>query len=236
MGLTIHYTLHGRIRSPMRARDLMERLRSRALDLPFKEVGEVVELAGRECDPGDRDRDDPIRWLLMQAGQLVVVGEQYHQVRPDQLVAFSTWPGEGCEQANFGLGVYPKTTEIEDWSGAKRTLRTGIKHWSWTSFCKTQYASDPALGGVENFLRCHLSVIHLLDHAQALGILEEVKDEGSYWDNRDVRSLAEEVAQWNEQIAGLVGKMKDSLGGDIEAAILKFQNFEHLEAKGRKDE
>lgn len=236
MGLTIHYTLHGRIRSPMRARDLMEQLRSRALDLPFKEVGEVVELAGRECDPGDRDRDDPIRWLLMQAGQLVVVGEQYHQVRPDQLVAFSTWPGEGCEQANFGLGVYPKTTEIEDWSGAKRTLRTGIKHWSWTSFCKTQYASDPALGGVENFLRCHLSVIHLLDHAQALGILEEVKDEGSYWDNRDVRSLAEEVAQWNEQIAGLVGKMKDSLGGDIEAAILKFQNFEHLEAKGRKDE
>lgn len=236
MGLTIHYTLHGRIRSPMRARDLMERLRSRALDLPFKEVGEVVELAGRECDPGDRDRDDPIRWLLMQAGRLVVVGEQYHQVRPDQLVAFSTWPGEGCEQANFGLGVYPKTTEIEDWSGAKRTLRTGIKHWSWTSFCKTQYASDPALGGVENFLRCHLSVIHLLDHAQALGILEEVKDEGSYWDNRDVRSLAEEVAQWNEQIAGLVGKMKDSLGGDIEAAILKFQNFEHLEAKGRKDE
>ncbi len=29
--------------------------------------------------------------------------------------------------------------------------------------------------------------------------------------------------------------MKDALGGDIEAAILKFQNFEHLEARGRKD-
>jgi hypothetical protein len=126
--------------------------------------------------------------------------------------------------------------EIEDWSGTKRTLRTGIKHWSWKSFCKTQYSSDPALGGVENFLSCHLSVIHLLDHAQAMGILEEVKDEGSYWDDRDVRSLAEEVAQWNEQIAGLVGKMKDSLGGDIEAAILKYQNFEHLEARGRKEE
>jgi hypothetical protein len=33
----------------------------------------------------------------------------------------------------------------------------------------------------------------------------------------------------------MVGQMKDSLGGNIEAAILKFQNFEHLEAKGRKE-
>jgi hypothetical protein len=35
----------------------------------------------------------------------------------------------------------------------------------------------------------------LLDHAKALGILEEVKDEGSYWEKRDVRSLAEEVGR-----------------------------------------
>jgi hypothetical protein len=235
MGLTIHYTLHAQIQTPERARHLMDQLRSKALDLPFKEVGEIVELAGPECDFTGRDRDDPLRWLLTQARQLAVVGEQYHLVQPEQLVAFSTWPGEGCEQANFGLAIYPKTVEVEDWSG-KKTLGTGAKRWSWKSFCKTQYSSDPALGGVENFLRCHLSVIRLLDHAQALGILDEVKDEGSYWENRDVRSLAEEVVQWNEQIAGLVGKMKDSLGGDIEAAILKFQNFEHLEAKGRKDE
>jgi hypothetical protein len=79
-----------------------------------------------------------------------------------------------------------------------------------------------------------LSVIHLLDYSRELGILDEVKDEGGYWEKRDVRLLAEEVGQWNEQIAGLVGQMKDSLGGDIEAAILKFQNFEHLEARGRK--
>ena len=73
----------------------------------------------------------------------------------------------------------------------------------------------------------------MLDHAKALGILEEVKDEGSYWEKRDVRSLAEEVGRWNEHIAGIVGQLKDRLGGDIEAAIMKFQNFEHLEARGR---
>ena len=73
----------------------------------------------------------------------------------------------------------------------------------------------------------------MLDHAKALGILEEVKDEGSYWEKRDVRSLAEEVGRWNEHITGIVGQLKDRLGGDIEAAIMKFQNFEHLEARGR---
>jgi hypothetical protein len=207
----------------------MEQLRSRALDLSFKKVGEILELAGPECDFTGRDGDDPLRWLLTQARQIAVVGERYDLIQPEQLVAFSAWPGEGCEQAKFGLGLYPKTVERDG-----KRLATGLTDWSWKSFCKTQYASDPALGGVENFLRCHLSVIHLLDHARALGILEEVKDESSYWKERDVRSLAEAVGQWNEQIAGLVGKMKDSLGGDIEAAILKFQNFEHLEAKGRK--
>ena len=220
MGLTIHYALHARIRSPRRARELMVDLRRRALDLPFKEVDEVVELAGPECGCRGRDRDDPLRWLLTQARQIVAVGEQYDLVPPEQLVAFSTWPGEGCEQANFGLGLFA----------------TGIKGWSWKSFCKTEYASDPALGGVENFLRCHLSVIRLLDHAKAMGILEDVKDEGCYWEKRDLRALAEEVGRWNEFIAGIAGRMKDALGGNIEAAILKFQNFEHLEARGRKEE
>lgn len=76
----------------------------------------------------------------------------------------------------------------------------------------------------------------MLDHARTLGILKAVDDEGAYWENRDVRSLAEEVVRWNEQMAGLAGQMKDLLGDDVEAAIMKFQSFEHLEAKGRKDE
>jgi hypothetical protein len=59
--------------------------------------------------------------------------------------------------------------------------------WSWRSFCKTQYASNPQLGGVQGFLRCHLSVIRLLDAAQELGILGEVNDEGGYWERRDAR-------------------------------------------------
>jgi hypothetical protein len=125
MGLTVHYALHAQIRSPRRAKELMEQLRSKALDLPFKEVGELVELVGPECDFTGRDRDDPLRWLLTQARQMVVVGEQYHLVQPDRLVVLSTWPGEGCEQANFGLGLYPKTVERDG-----KALSTGVKGWS----------------------------------------------------------------------------------------------------------
>ena len=44
MGLTIHYQLQSASRSPAKARQLVEQVRQKALDLPFKEVGEIVEV------------------------------------------------------------------------------------------------------------------------------------------------------------------------------------------------
>src|SRR5207248_6808050 len=107
----------------------------------------------------------------------------------------------------------------------------------WRSFCKTQYASNPSTGDVENFLRCHLSVIRLLDHAQHLGMLHEVCDEGGYWERRDVQALVKEVGEWNAAIASFVGGFKDLIGDrDVQAEITKFPNFEHLEAEGRAED
>ncbi|MCA9124928.1 MAG: hypothetical protein KDB11_32350, partial [Planctomycetales bacterium] len=79
----------------------------------------------------------------------------------------------------------------------------------------------------------HLAVIRLLDHAQSLDILDEVSDEGDYWDKRDFPALAGEVGEWNEMIAAFAGEMKDWLGDDVKSAITDFPDFEHLEAKGR---
>jgi hypothetical protein len=98
--------------------------------------------------------------------------EQWQAVTPKHLIAFSIAPGDGCEQANIGLCRYPKTVEV----GSRRT-QTGLNGWRWSSFFKTQYASNPSCGGIGNFLRCHLGLVHLLDHADELGILGEVKDE-----------------------------------------------------------
>jgi len=226
MGLTIHYSLHLASRTPAKARQLVEQLRQKALDLPFKEVGEIVEVNGDTADLDKLGQDDPNRWLLIQAGQYLVRDGRHYRITPTQVIAFSTLPGDGSEEANFGLAVYPKTIEIDG-----KKLRTNLGSWSWSSFCKTQYASNPDVGGVENFLRSHLAVVKLLDAAAEIGVLKEVRDEGDYWEKRDIKALVAEVGDWNTMIAGWAGRLKDSFGEGSVSEIAKFPNFEHLEAK-----
>ncbi|KKL23506.1 hypothetical protein LCGC14_2424670, partial [marine sediment metagenome] len=75
-------------------------------------------------------------------GQFVQRGDNHYDVRPTHLIAFRAWPGEGCEEANFGLCIYPKTIEIDDHStGRKRRIRTGLSGWCWSSFCKFRHDS-----------------------------------------------------------------------------------------------
>jgi hypothetical protein len=230
MGLTIHYSLKSSTRSAKEARSLIERLRQHALDLPFKEVGDVVDLSGDDCDCDKSGRDNPHRWLLIQSIQHVIEEPYHYDVPPKRVIAFSAWPGEGCEEANFGLCFYPATIQLSD----GRRLRTNQRGWSWSSFCKTQYASNSDCGGVENFLRCHLSVIKLLDHATAIGLVESVSDEGGFFEKRDIETLVREIGEWNSMIAGVAGQLKDLMGNALNAPITKFPDFEHLEAKGRK--
>jgi hypothetical protein len=225
MGLTIHYTLEFSGGGPAAAREQVAELRRRALDLPFQEVGELIELDGDGCN---FETADEHRWLLIQARKYISLGEEFVDVAPRRLVAFRTDPGEGCESANFGLCLYPPTVETRD--GEVLELGGG---WSWSSFCKTQYASNPEYGGAENFLRCHTTIVALLDEAAEMGLLGEVTDESEFWTHRSHSDLAEEVTRWNRMIAGFAGRLKDKLGGGVEAPITEFPNFEHLEAKGR---
>lgn len=76
----------------------------------------------------------------------------------------------------------------------------------------------------------------LLDAASELGLLDEVGDEGGYWEKRHIQALAEEVGTWNTMIAGVAGRIKDVFGGGAVAPISKFPNFEHLEAKAQPPE
>jgi hypothetical protein len=186
--------------------------------LRMAEVGEVVELVGAELD--DRTAGDERRWLLTQARRQIQIGEG----APTHVIAFSVWPGEECKVANLGLATYPEVMEAEDGEVA-----TGLNGWMWHSFCKNQFSSNPSVGGTANFVRCHLAVINLLDAVKAIGILEEVKDEGYFWENRDVKALVETVGRWNSRLAGLAGLIKDEFPGQIVAApITEFPNFEHL--------
>lgn len=232
MGLTIHYALEMQKGGPERARRLLNQLRERARRLPFQEVGALVELAGEEAHFENHRRGDPQTWLLIQAEESVVEQPYHYRVKPQRVIAFSTIPGEGSEPANFGLALYPKSILVDEGRmRARRRLRTGLTGWSWSSFCKTQYASNPECGGVENFLRCHLAVVALLDGAAELGLLRGVNDEGHFWENRDVRALARVVGDWNQMLAGWAGRLQDAFGSAIQSAITRFPNFEHLEAE-----
>jgi len=143
-----------------------------------------------------------------------------------------------------------------------RKVRTNLSGWHWRSFCKTQYASDPQCGGIPNFLKCHVSVITLLDRMAKLpGLRVSVDDEGKYgsstysddWKEAheagrkptyrrhkgqyNPAALAQEVGDWNTIIAGFAGAVDEALAGGgitLEAQIKDFPDFERLEFKGHK--
>lgn len=152
-----------------------------------------------------------------------------HEVVPEHVIAFTTWPGEGSEAANFGLCRYPPEAVTD---GGRR-IETGLPGWTWQSFCKTQYASSPDCGGVDHLLRCHLSVVDLLDAAAKPGLTLDVTDESGFYEDRNVGELAAEVVCWNRGIAAFTGQLKDILGDGFAAEITKYPNFERLEAEGR---
>lgn len=140
----------------------------------------------------------------------------------------------------------------------KRKVKTGLgSGWHYSTFCKTQYASR---FGVPNFIRCHLSVIHLLDRINELPTMKvELDDEGKYgrsyytddpWAEErvytwhegkyDVKALVQEVGEWNEMIAVQFGAMNDMLKASgsvmgVESPISAFPDFEHLEFKGEQN-
>ncbi len=209
MGLTIHYELRSSVRTAAQASRLVERLRQAACDLPFHEVGPLVEF---QAQPGERDE---FPGGMFDATQLVQRGEVWRELHPARFIAFRVNPAAGSETAEFGLARYPRQAG-----------------WFWMGFCKTQYASNPKHGGPANFIRCHVNLVRLLDRAAALGLNVKVRDEGEYWEKRNLPELLREIGQWNELIASFGGELKDALGTGLSGPIFGFADFEHLEARG----
>lgn len=235
MGLTIHYTLRTALTKPENVRTLVTSLRHAARKLPFHQVSAIKEFRGQDADFEHGDRNDPDRWLKIQAGRYLEVDGFDVSVKPRHIIAFTVHPGDGCEPANFGFCRYPA-----EWDGTiqgrTQRLATQLIGWTWSSFCKTQYASDRRWGGIENFLRCHVGLVKLLDlAAQSELIRVDVHDESKYFERRDAKQLINTVGEWNQFIAAQVGMFQDQAeqaGMTFESAITGFADFEHLEAKG----
>src|SRR6185437_1384887 len=95
----------------------------------------------------------------------------------------------------------------------------------------------------ENFLRCHVSLITLLERAAGLpGLAVDVYDEGEYgaWGDGDDRrpathsaeALLRNLGQSEAMIAALFGALRDRMGAAVDSPILGRPDFEHLEARG----
>jgi hypothetical protein len=313
MGLTIHYNLKSKEQNATEVEQAVYKMRQLALDLPFEQVGEIVNLTGQQCDTEGRraelqngkEKNECLFWLLIQSGQSVQCPWNKRisrTVNPTRIIGFDTWPGPGSEAANFGLCLYPAEMEWEytpeddqrfqaapkdemgwhrfSWDkwlrhcerhhaltrspaaySEMRKVPTKLDGWHWSSFCKTQYASDPKCGGIPNFLKCHISVITLLDRIAKLpGLKVTLDDEGKYgpstysddWKEAyeagrkptyrrhegqyNPASLAQEVGDWNAMVAGMAGSLSDALAGSglqLEAPIKDFADFEPLEFKGQ---
>ncbi|NJM76595.1 MAG: hypothetical protein HC852_13440 [Acaryochloridaceae cyanobacterium RU_4_10] len=222
MGLTISYNLNLSSVTVQQVRSKMQALHDIAQKLDFISIGDLVELEGDACQIDPTPPNDPHLLLKIQGGKLSFNGSKDFPFQPAaHLIGFNAIPGEGCAMATFGLAI-PEQCEAD---------------WSWFSYCKTQYSSNPEYGGLENFLTCHLKMVHTIDAIAKLGIGCEVIDNGGYWESRDLEVLSKAIGQNNLFMAAVMGGLKDRLedkiGGILQAPIIQYPNFEHLEAEGQ---
>jgi hypothetical protein len=134
--------------SSIQARQLVEQLRQKALDLPFREVGEIVDVAGDDTDFNQLELGTPLRLLLMQSVQHVEQAGTQYWLTPNRVIGFHVFPGDGPEQINLGLAAYPRVPSVD------------LGHWYWSSVCSS-----------------HNTIEKLLDSAAELGILKDRREE-----------------------------------------------------------
>jgi hypothetical protein len=227
MGLTITYRFKLDSATIEEAREKIITLRNIALKFPLIEVGGLLEFSGKDCIADENNRENDVNYFLkLQAVRLDCGATENGQpvfltTNPTYMIAFNTVPGDGSETAFFGLALYQEVQEKND--------------WTWFSFCKTQYASNPEYGGIENFVRCHTFVITMLEEAEKLGITCKVTDEGGYWPSKNLEDLIKNVTDSNFLMAAVMGAFKNVFSdqGIIQAPVLDYPNFEYLEAEGR---
>ena len=205
MGLTVYYNWKTKADLP-RARRMIAKFRAIARTLPFDEVSEIYEQDPPDGKGAFSLYDHPFRHGGLYLPRTRRQGDPETVHVPALHALFFSVRVEGAESALIGLATHPpvvvhRADNIErNHDGSERarimgqgepvefpTRRRG--HYSWQSFCKTQYAGDPKLGGEANFLRAHLSLIELLDQIQTAGVKVHIRDDSGYAKHRDPERL-----------------------------------------------
>jgi hypothetical protein len=214
MGLSIHWewSFQG---DAATARRVVEAVRAGALSAGFTEVGEVVE-AWAERHETAEDVIVARAWAMgqgLRTQEAVVDGHRNTtRIAPLHVAAFRAY-SRGAEEAAFGLASY-----------------TGLDGYRWSAGCDTQGAAKR--GSPTGFLAAHRAVVATLDKARSLGIKVTAKDDGGYWEHRDIKRLLDKLDEWERLVAGL-GKGR----ANEKPCFLASEMKSRVEAvrKGRKD-
>jgi hypothetical protein len=251
MGLTLHYDWKTKIDCSS-ARRLIARFRAIALRLPFDKVSEIFEQDPPDNKTTYRLYDNSFRQGGLYLSRMRDDGEEETVCVPALHALFFHVHVKGAETASIGLASHPPVVvhqedlieRNEDGSEFGRRLGRGNSiefstqrrgYYSWHSFCKTQYAGNPKLGGEANFLKAHLTLIELLDQIQVAGVRVRIRDDSRYAKHRNVDRLLRCLRDWDAIVARFAGGIHDALGdkaGFLIAPIKNRPDFEHLEAKG----
>lgn len=192
MGLTIHWDLELK-GTDGEAFEKLQALRTLAEKLPFGKIEGPAELDFAAFQKAYKAGKRYGGWKHWASIQ----GGFADGKRIEKAFCLHLWPGEGCEPMNIGL----------------RRVDNSL-NWNWASFCKTQYA--------EEFVKCHLLVIRILDECKRLGILKRVSDEGDYWKTRDLSKLGDNINESTKMLQGLLGTLSQAVGKEnVEAPITK---------------
>jgi hypothetical protein len=251
MGLTVYYDWKTKSDAKS-ARRIIVKLHGIARKLPFDEVSEIFEQDPPEGDSPFRIYDGSFRKGDLYLSRKRSDGREELVDVPGQHALFFNARVQGAETASIGLASHPPVVvhredivELrEDGSERGRLLGQGDTiefptrrrgYYSWHSFCKTQYAGNPKLGGEVNFLKAHLLLIELLDQIQACGVHVRIRDDSRYARHRDANRLLRCLRDWDALIARFAGTLQDALGdkaGVLISPIKDRPDFEHLEARG----
>jgi hypothetical protein len=106
--------------------------------------------------------------------------------------------------------------------------------WVYEGSCKTCYATNPADGGMHNFVAAHLAVLSILEHARRVGFDVDVHDEGGFWEHHDVAKLMAEVDGQNAVIAGMAMALSSVFGKQLESPIMERPDYKKLAEEGAK--
>ena len=234
MGLHLCYELD--LARDLSLADVTERVRElhrTAVTLPFDMVGPLVQIKEGESLDNESDSDSGLASFIRFCAQSRLdprdpVTDARIDVLPNA-VGFAVNAGEGCETATFGVAWVPPSDEDGN------RLRGEPYIWHWHGVPKTQYAS---VLGDDHLIRCHTSLVALLDKAAELGFDVTVRDETHYWETRDTNVLLSEVREMNRIVAHFAGNFHDALRehGHVGGAIFDHPDFEELETRDGPDE